>query len=86
MIAAALEGQLDNVDYATHDVFGLQMPTSCPNVPSEVLNPRNTWKNKEQYDQKANKLANAFIQNFDQYANFASEEMLQNAPTIKVMN
>lgn len=86
MIGAALQGKLEHVNYETHEVFGLQMPTSCPDVPSEVLNPRNTWNNKANYDQKANKLAEAFIQNFEQYAEYASEEMLDNAPKIKAIS
>ena len=62
MITAALTGELDNVDYINHPVFGLAMPTTCPNVPDEVLNPRNTWADKESYDKKANHLAGLFQQ------------------------
>ena len=62
MITAALTGELDNVDYINHPVFGLAMPTTCPNVPDEVLNPRNTWADKESYDKKANHLAGSVQQ------------------------
>lgn len=86
MIGAALQGKLEHVNYETHEVFGLQMPTSCPDVPSEVLNPRNTWNNNANYDQKANKLAESFIQNFEQYTEYASDEMLENAPKIKAIS
>ena len=80
MITAALNGELDNVDYTTHEVFGLAKPQSCPNVPSEVLNPRNTWEDKEAYDAKAHELAAAFRKNFAKFEEFANEEILAGAP------
>jgi phosphoenolpyruvate carboxykinase (ATP) len=46
IIDAIHEDQLDNVEYETSPVFGLHVPKTCPNVPSEILNPRNTWANK----------------------------------------
>ncbi|MFY8022345.1 MAG: phosphoenolpyruvate carboxykinase (ATP), partial [Bacteroidia bacterium] len=61
-------------------VFGYAMPTSCPNVPVELLNPRNTWADKAAYDAQANKLANMFVKNFEQFANGVSEEILSAAP------
>lgn len=82
MITAALEGQLDNVNYETHDVFGLAMPTSCPDVPTELLNPRNTWKDKAAYDAKANDLADKFVKNFEKFKEFASEEIMNAAPKV----
>jgi phosphoenolpyruvate carboxykinase (ATP) len=82
MITAALEGQLDGVAYQTHDVFGLQMPTSCPNVPDELLNPRAMWADKNKYDQAAHNLAEKFVSNFDKYADQATEEMLAAAPKV----
>jgi phosphoenolpyruvate carboxykinase (ATP) len=82
MIAAALEGKLDNVEYEAHPVFGMMMPKECPGVPSEVLNPRNTWADKELYDVKARELAAMFIKNFEKYAEGASAETLAAAPTI----
>jgi phosphoenolpyruvate carboxykinase (ATP) len=81
MITAALNQQLDAVFYEKHPVFGLQMPTSCPNVPSELLNPRNTWADKSAYDEKANHLANLFNENFSKYADGASDEIKAAAPT-----
>ena len=82
MINAALEGHLDAVDYQEHEVFGLQMPTSCPNVPSELLNPRNTWLDKDAYDEKSNDLAQAFIHNFEQFADQADVAILAAAPKV----
>ncbi|CAN5400716.1 phosphoenolpyruvate carboxykinase (ATP) [soil metagenome] len=80
MITAALNGELDNVEFEKHRVFGLAMPRTCPNVPSEILSPRNSWADKDTYDQKANELAEAFNQNFAKYADKANDEILAGAP------
>ena len=80
MITAALDSELDQVAYNTHPVFGYQVPVTCPNVPTEILQPRNTWTDKNDYDKTANKLANLFEENFKKYANGVSEEVLKAAP------
>ena len=80
MISAALNGDLDEVKYAEHLIFGLAMPLTCPDVPSEILNPRNTWTDKYAYDQKASDLARAFVSNFKQYSEFANNEILSAEP------
>mgnify|MGYP003574970861 FL=1 len=80
MITAALNGELDNVEYKKHEIFGLAVPQSCPNVPEEVLNPRNTWADKAAYDTKANELAESFKKNFAKFEEFANEEILAGAP------
>jgi phosphoenolpyruvate carboxykinase (ATP) len=80
MITSILNGELDNADFITHKVFGLNMPTSCPNVPSEILSPKNTWADKNAYDAKANELANTFNKNFAQFADNANAEILEAAP------
>lgn len=80
MLTAALNGELNHVQYEAHPVFGVQMPTSCPNVPTEILNPRNTWADKAAYDSKANHLAQLFVKNFEQYASGVSAEILSAAP------
>lgn len=82
MITAALEGKLDQVAYEAHPVFGMMMPKECPDVPSEVLNPRNTWADKAQYDIKAADLAKEFIRNFEKYAAGVNAETLAAAPKI----
>jgi phosphoenolpyruvate carboxykinase (ATP) len=64
MITAALSGQLDKVQYQRHPVFNLDMPTTCPGVPSDVLDPRGTWTDKAAYDAQAKKLAAMFVENF----------------------
>mgnify|MGYP000038209129 FL=1 len=82
MITAAMEGELDNVDFSTHEVFGLAMPTSCPNVPNEILFPRNTWENKNDYDRTANELAKKFLNNFEKFSDYASDEIMAGAPKV----
>lgn len=80
MITAALNGELNKVTFEAHPVFGYMMPTTCPNVPVELLNPRNTWSDKAAYDAQANKLANMFVKNFEQYAAGVDAEILAAAP------
>jgi phosphoenolpyruvate carboxykinase (ATP) len=82
MISAALEGKLDEVEFKQHPVFGFQVPQSCPTIPSEILNPRATWPNPEDYDKQAKALANSFVTNFDQFKDFASVEILSGAPKV----
>jgi phosphoenolpyruvate carboxykinase (ATP) len=66
LLNAALAGELDpsKVQYERHPIFNLRMPTSCPKVPSEILNPRNTWADKQAYDRAAEKLRDMFRKNF----------------------
>ncbi|MDX1601815.1 MAG: phosphoenolpyruvate carboxykinase (ATP) [Salinimicrobium sediminis] len=80
MISSALEGKLENVEFTEHPIFGLKMPVECENVPSEVLNPRNTWKDKEAYDKKAETLATSFQKNFEKFEKQANVEILSGAP------
>jgi len=84
MITAALNGELDNVEYKDHEIFGLRMPTECPNVPAEILNPRNTWTDKAAYDKKAASLAESFVKNFEKFSSFANEEIMAAAPRVSV--
>lgn len=82
MITAALEGKLDGVHYDRHPVFGMEIPIACPGVPSQMLYPRDTWVNKEAYDEKAVQLAQKFIANFCKYANGVDAEILAAAPSV----
>lgn len=83
MITAALNGDLDNMVYHADPVFGLQMPESCPGVPSEILNPRNTWAEGAEYDMKANELAAAFLQNYSAFEQFANAEIRASIPKVR---
>ena len=80
MIAAALKGQLNNVAYHRDQIFGLNIPVSCPDVPSEILDPRNTWSDKSLYDAKAMQLAGMFNKNFAPYAEGSGQEIIDAAP------
>jgi len=82
MITAAMNGELNNVEYTAHPVFGVLVPQSCPNVPAEILNPRDTWTDKEAYDKKANELAQLFVKNFAKYADQANDEIRSAAPKV----
>lgn len=80
MITAALNNELEDVAYVQHPVFGLNVPQECPNVPSEILNPRDTWLDKEAYDRKTKELARSFKENFEKFATYANEEILAGGP------
>jgi phosphoenolpyruvate carboxykinase (ATP) len=82
MITAALNGELANVPYQPHPFFGVLVPQSCPNVPSEILNPRDTWTNKDEYDEQANHLADLFLHNFEEFREYANEEIMSGAPMV----
>jgi phosphoenolpyruvate carboxykinase (ATP) len=80
MIHAALSGALDGVRYDRDPVFNLDVPTSCPDVPPEVLKPRNTWASGAQYDEQAGKLARMFVENFKTFEGGVAAEVLAAGP------
>jgi phosphoenolpyruvate carboxykinase (ATP) len=80
MITAALNGELENVAFINHNVFGIAIPQTCPNVPTEILNPRNTWTDKDLYDKKAVELGQKFKANFAKFEEFANAEIMAGAP------
>ena len=82
MITAALENKFNNVEFENHPVFDVAIPKECLNVPSEILNPRNTWTDKNAYDIKAKYLGGLFIRNFEKYAAGVSKEVLAAVPKI----
>ena len=82
MITAILNGDLDNVDYEQNFIFGLFMPKYCPGVPSEILDPMNTWLQKGAYVGKAIHLAHSFHLNFEKFAQQASEQIIEGGPLI----
>ena len=67
LLKAALNGDLAKATFVADPIFGLAVPQSCPGVPTEVLNPRNTWADKAAYDEKAKKLAGMFDETYRQY-------------------
>jgi len=82
LLNAALNGSLNSASYKTDLIFNLEVPTSCPGVPEDILNPKNTWNNKADYDQKAKQLAGNFIENFKQYEAFVSADVVKAGPRI----
>ncbi len=73
MVTAAITGALDIVQYRHDALFNLDIPTECPNVPSEILDPKNTWIDKDSYDLNAKKLAQMFIENFKKFDKVSPE-------------
>ncbi|UOQ71137.1 phosphoenolpyruvate carboxykinase (ATP) [Hymenobacter cellulosilyticus] len=82
MITAALNGDLNDVTFTKHPIFGVEVPAAVSGVPSDILDPRNTWADKEAYDKTAAALADKFVNNFQKYADFANEEILAGAPKV----
>jgi phosphoenolpyruvate carboxykinase (ATP) len=80
MVTAAMAGDLDGVPSREDPHFGLQVPESCPDVPSKVLNPRDTWDDKEAYDEQARKLVERFRDNFMRFAGELSGEIAEAGP------
>ena len=75
LVRAALDGQLDDAEFFTDPHFGLAVPKACQGVPSEVLDPRATWRDKAAYDQTARELTRRFEQNFKQFEPYVGEEI-----------
>ncbi len=67
MVTAAITGALDIVRYAHNDMFNLDVPTECPGVPADILDPRSTWQDKDSYDLSAKKLTQMFGENFEKF-------------------
>jgi phosphoenolpyruvate carboxykinase (ATP) len=80
MITAALNGELDAVQYRRHPIFNLDMPVSCPGVPDDVLDPRSTWHDKAQYDHQAMTLAQMFVANFKKFENDGAADVKAAGP------
>lgn len=82
LLNAALDGKLDNVKFVKDDVFGFEIPTECEGVPTDILQPANTWTNKDEYYKKYRELAAAFVKNFDKFKDGCSAEILSAAPKV----
>lgn len=75
MLNAALEGELDNVEYRTDKLFGFKIPTSCPGVPADVFEPSNAWGNKKDYWRKYDALVSRYIENFKLFADHVPDNV-----------
>jgi len=82
MVRAAIDGDLNDVEYVTDPVFGLQIPVHCPGVPDDVLQPRVTWHDPAAYDRKARQLAGAFTRNFAKFADDVPVAVRQAGPQV----
>jgi phosphoenolpyruvate carboxykinase (ATP) len=80
MVRAALSGALDDVATTPDPIFGVGIPHAVPEVPADVLVPRNTWKDKHAYDAQAKKLAQMFEKNFQQYASGVTPDVRAAGP------
>lgn len=80
MISAALDGVLENIETVKEEIFGLQIPVSCPGVPDHLLNPRDNWADKAAYDLKAEHLVRLFNKNFEKFSDHANETIRSAAP------
>ncbi len=83
MLDAALSRALDDVSMVEDPIFRVQVPESCPGVPTEVLRPENTWADKEAYRAKALDLARAFQDNFTQFADMVAPEVVASGPVVE---
>ncbi|TML11057.1 MAG: phosphoenolpyruvate carboxykinase (ATP), partial [Actinobacteria bacterium] len=82
LLRAALEGDLDDVEYREHPIFGLRVPVEVPGVEPKLLDPRSTWRDPEAYDRKARGLARMFRDNFEQFAETAGEKITAAGPRV----
>ena len=79
MVTNAISGEIDKCSFKLHQIFNLQIPTSCPGVPDELLDPSQTWKDKKDYNIAARKLARLFTQNFEKFG-LLSKEIVDAGP------
>jgi phosphoenolpyruvate carboxykinase (ATP) len=80
MVRAALTNTLDQVEYRQDPLFGFAVPLNVPGVPSNILDPRQTWSDSQAYDEQARKLVAKFQDNFKEYAGQVSSEVRQSGP------
>jgi phosphoenolpyruvate carboxykinase (ATP) len=80
MVGAAISGALEGVPTITHPIFGLEIPQSCPGVPTEMLDPRSTWPDPRAYEEQARELARLFAKNFQRFADQVPHEVAAAGP------
>ena len=80
LLNAALSGELLKVEYIKDPIFGFAVPQTCPNIPSNVLNPSSTWGDKNDYNKKYDALAARFIDNFKKYSSGCPEDVVKSGP------
>jgi phosphoenolpyruvate carboxykinase (ATP) len=80
IIDAIHDGSLDQSEMIDESVFGLKVPLTCPNVPTDLLQPKSTWVDKKGYDNTLNKLAELFKNNFKKYEKGVNKEIISAGP------
>jgi len=84
LISAVLDGTFDDISFINFSVFDFKIPSYCPDIPGDVLHPRNLWADKEEYTEKRIELASMFIENFKKFQDKVAEEIRESAPKIAV--
>jgi phosphoenolpyruvate carboxykinase (ATP) len=85
ILDAIHSGELAKVEYENYDTFNLQVPKTCSNVPSELLNPRNAWsQGHDSFKAEVTKLGALFVENFKKYQSEATEDVIAAGPAVKV--
>ena len=82
LLKAALDGELEKVSFVADPTFKILIPKECPGVDSNLLIPKNTWTDKNAYDEKAKLLARLFVENFEKFTDYADEEIMSAAPIV----
>jgi phosphoenolpyruvate carboxykinase (ATP) len=82
MVRAALDGRLAKTRTRTDPIFGFEVPLGCPDVPTEFLDPRATWADKDAYDRQAAKLAAMFVANFETFASGTADAVRAAGPSV----
>jgi len=81
LLNGALDGKLDDVEYRRDKLFGFEVPLSCPDVPEDVLEPANSWGNKDDYWKRYDALAARYVENFKLFASGCPHEVAAAGPT-----
>ena len=82
MVNAALDGSLAKIETTPHPVFNVHVPVECPGVPSKVLSPRDSWDDRDAYDNQSEELARLFITNFEQFADGIPHNIADSGPQV----
>ena len=82
ILDAVLTGKLDKANYKKDPVFGFDVPTKCPDVPDDLLDPSSSWSDKKEHDTKYRQLAQKFIDNFKNFADQTPREVIEAGPKI----
>jgi phosphoenolpyruvate carboxykinase (ATP) len=82
LLNAALDGSLKNAEFRKDPNFGFEVPVSVPGVDGNILDPRNTWADKEDYDRTAARLVDLFVENFAQFEGHVDDGVRQAAPKV----